>query len=525
MKAIGRAIWWHPWVLTGFLSLLVLVTDVRGTDLPAADLRTWLVREHGFVVWNDQWYGGHPTVGYSLLFPLVAVVVGVRVAGVLSALAAAFAASRVIGRDAGTGARVGLLWFCVTIVTEVVIGQLPFLLGVACATGAVLAVRRNHLWLAAIAAAACSLASPLAGAFLLLGAIAWASTGRWRESVPFAAAVLGIGLAGVAGGGGTFPITAVELIPIALLVAIGLYLTPKQYVAVRRGLVLYGLVAIVLTFVPTPIGGNITRLGALVAGPITVALLVRMRRVVWLALLAIPLLAWPGAPAVASMAHSGVDPSRHESYFSGLVTFLTAHRTPYGRVEVPMTRDHWEAAYVASKFPLARGWERQIDLRYNPLFYNDQLLTPTSYERWLHDNAVRYVALPDVALDRAGSDEGKMLRSGAIPGLTLEWTDAHWKVWAVDRPTPFVTGAATLTDAGVDSYTLHLNRPGTSVVRLHHSRMWHGSDPSVCVSSTDDGWTQIVSDHAGDLTISARATLGALVGPLSDPDPSSGGCD
>ena len=91
-----------------------------------------------------------------------------------------------------------------------------------------------------MAAAACSLASPLAGAFLLLGAVAWASTGRWRSALPLGAAVLGVGLAVVAGGGGTFPLSVVTLIPIALLVGIGLYLAPPSYRALRRGLLLYG---------------------------------------------------------------------------------------------------------------------------------------------------------------------------------------------------------------------------------------------------------------------------------------------
>jgi hypothetical protein len=515
VRALGRAIWWHPWLLTAGLSLLVLATGVRGTDLPAADLRTWLVREHGFVVWNDQWYGGHPTVGYSLLFPLLGSVAGVRIAGVLSAVVAAIAATKIVDRNAGTWVRVGLLWFCVTIVTEVIIGQLPFLLGVAFATWAVHAVRRGHPWLAALAAAGCSLASPLAGGFLLLGALAWATTGRWRAASPFSAATVGLGLAAVAGGGGTFPMPVVQIIPIAVLVSLGLYLTPPAYVAVRRCLVLYGAVGVLMIFVPTPVGGNITRFGALVAGPVAVALLIRMRRAVWLALSVIPLLAWPGAPAVASIAHSGVDPSRHESYFAGLVTYLGAHATPYGRVEVPMTRDHWEAAYLASHYPIARGWERQIDLRYNPLFYDDELLTATSYQEWLRDNAVRYVALPDVTLDRAGNDEAKLLRSGKVADLRPVWSDEHWRVWQVVNPEPFVSGDGQLNVVGVDSFTLWFNQPGTTLVRLHYSRMWHSPDPNVCISASPSGWTQITSAATGEVTIAAKARLAALV-PIAD---------
>src|SRR3954449_529428 len=181
------------------------------------------------------------------------------------------------------------MWFSVIIVTEFVCGQLPFLLGVAFASWAALAIARQRPMLAAVAAAACSLASPLAGAFLLLGAIAWASTGRWRSALPLAGALLGVALAVVAGGGGTFPLSVVTLIPIVLLVCIGLYLAPTSYRALRHGLVLYGAVAVVLAIVPTPVGGNVARLGALVGGPIAVVVLWRLRRWFWLPLVALAL--------------------------------------------------------------------------------------------------------------------------------------------------------------------------------------------------------------------------------------------
>ncbi len=35
------------------------------------------------------------------------------------------------------------------------------------------------------------------------------------------------------------------------------------------------------------------------------------------------------------------------------------------RVEVPLTRSHWEAALMAPTVSLARGWEKQLDERYD----------------------------------------------------------------------------------------------------------------------------------------------------------------
>jgi hypothetical protein len=357
------------------------------------------------------------------------------------------------------------------------------------------------------------LASPLAGAFLLLAAVAWASTGRWRAALPLAGAVVGVGLAGLAGGGGTFPLSLVTLLPVVLLVVAGLWVVPKPYLALRRGLLLYGVVAVVLAVIPTPVGGNVTRLGALVGGPLAVAVLWRLRKWLWLGLVAVPLLAWPAVPAIAAVAYNSADPSRHAAYFANLNQFLTAHRAPYGRVEVPMMREHWEAAYVASKFPLARGWERQIDRRYNKLFYDKDDLTVSSYEKWLHDNAVRYVALPDAPIDFAGTAEVKLLRSGAVHELRPVWSDAHWQVWEVRHPTPLVSGAGSLAKLDVDSFTLQFAQPGTSVVRLHASTMWRSADPAVCIDQTSDGWTTVSSEHSGQVTVNARPSLAALRGP------------
>ena len=48
---------------------------------------------------------------------------------------------------------------------------------------------------------------------------------------------------------------------------------------------------------------------------------------------------------------------------------------PGERVEVAFTHNHWEAAHLATSVPLARGWERQLDEKANPLFYDGRPLT------------------------------------------------------------------------------------------------------------------------------------------------------
>ena len=52
---------------------------------------------------------------------------------------------------------------------------------------------------------------------------------------------------------------------------------------------------------------------------------------------------------------------------------LAADRDLVGRIEIPLTEHHFEAAYVARAVPLARGWERQLEIAANPLFYEPGL--------------------------------------------------------------------------------------------------------------------------------------------------------
>ena len=47
------------------------------------------------------------------------------------------------------------------------------------------------------------------------------------------------------------------------------------------------------------------------------------------------------------------------------------------RIEIPFTRFHWETYVVAPRYPLARGWERQLDIKDNPLFYSGPLTAAT----------------------------------------------------------------------------------------------------------------------------------------------------
>ncbi|NEE47630.1 MFS transporter, partial [Streptomyces sp. SID8455] len=52
-----------------------------------------------------------------------------------------------------------------------------------------------------------------------------------------------------------------------------------------------------------------------------------------------------------------------------------------GRVEVIPASSHREASALAT-YNLARGWNRQADMKRNPLFYDDTL-NAVNYRQWL----------------------------------------------------------------------------------------------------------------------------------------------
>src|SRR4029079_16474054 len=132
-----------------------------------------------------------------------------------------------------------------------------------------------------------------------------------------------------------------------------------------------------------------------------------------LALVAVGLRYLRCLPAVRAVAEAHGDPSTRLVFQAEARDFLTRVVKPGERVEVPMTVNHWEAADLAKVVPLARGWERQLDQKANPIFYDGETVTATTYHAWLRENAVRWVALPNAPLDYSARDEQAVLERGA----------------------------------------------------------------------------------------------------------------
>jgi hypothetical protein len=199
------------------------------------------------------------------------------------------------------------------------------------------------------------------------------------------------------------------------------------------------------------------------------------------------------------------------------VEFLRGQDGAAGRVEVPFTRGHWEAVHLARHVPLARGWATQLDRRYNRLFFAGTL-APAAYEEWLHRNAVRFVAVPDVPLDPAGRQEAALVRRGTA-FLEPVWADAHWRVYAVREPRPLVSGGGTLIALTRDGFVVRATRPGAILVRARHTPYWHASGASACISPGPGGWTRVEARQAGRIAVEARFAPGRVLasGPACHP--------
>jgi hypothetical protein len=180
------------------------------------------------------------------------------------------------------------------------------------------------------------------------------------------------------------------------------------------------------------------------------------------------------------------------------------------RVEVVPVASHWESARVAPGFPLARGWERQTDRNYNPLFYEEKL-DPERYHRWLRRLAVGYVAVPPTELDYAGETEAALIRTN--PSFLEEIpADGDWRIYKVLDPTPMVERPAYMTDLTTDGFRVASTKAGSYTVRIRSTPYWKVKAGRGCVDSTENGWTRVYLPRPGALTVTADFSPGGRFG-------------
>ncbi len=521
------------------LLLLWLLVAPRTPDLAAAAYRLDLFKHLGFAVYDEHWYGGHELPGYSVLFPPLAWLLGLRAIGALSVLVSTLCFERIAVAVYGRSARWASVPFALAAVGDVWIGRLAFALGLSFALAAVLALvgggRVSHadegagerdagsargagsgatawrLAVAALLAAMSAAASPVAGALLALAAL---SESLWRRS-PRALLVLGVpalvvvlALGGLFPEGGSEPYPTVSFIATVAVIAAFAIALPREQGRLRLAAGVYLLACVVFLLVSTPMGSNVERYGVLLAGPL---LICATRRSRVLPALAFCLWAvWAGwGPVRETLAVAG-SPATNGAYYAPVERFLDAHAPGPVRLEVPLTRTHWETAELAPRVSLARGWEKQLDERYNGVLLSPGL-NAASYERWLRAQAVSYVALPAVQLDPSSAREGDLIRAG-LPYLRLVYSSRHWRIYAVRAPTPLVSGPGRATSLGHDSLSMHVDAPGSLLVRVRYTSYWTVTSGAGCVQRGAGGWTRVDAARRGPLQLGASFSLGRAFG-------------
>jgi hypothetical protein len=553
-----------------------LLVAPRTPDLAAAAYRLDLFKHVGLAVYDEHWYGGHDLPGYSVLFPPLAWLLGLRAVGALSVLVSVRCFEALTGAAYGSAAygsaaRWTSIAFALAAVGDVWIGRLAFALGLSFALAAALAFSRRRPALAGLLAVMCAAASPVAGVLLALVAL---SDALWRRSprgllvLAAPALVVVLALAGLFPEGGSEPYPIVSFAATVLVSFAFAFALPPGNGSLRFGALVYVAVCLIFLLVSTPMGSNIERYGVLLAGPLLIAAASRQHAQALgarapsaaresdredgaddvsaagsdgaaadapaasadrsaasggstasrsrfgpvAAVLAVGLWAiWAGwGPVRETLAVAG-NPSTKGPYYAPVERFLDAHAQTPVRIEVPLTRTHWETAELAPRVSLARGWEKQLDVRYDSVLLSPSL-SAASYERWLRAQAVAYVALPDVELDPSSAREGKLIRAG-LPGLRQVFASRHWRIYAVRAPQPLASGPGRLTALGHESFALSASRAGSFLVRVRYTPYWTITSGGGCVSRGSGGWTRVDASTRGRLLVRASFSLSRAFSP------------
>ena len=472
---------------------------------PVPDLAAQTARADtaGAAIYWTGWFGGVHTPGYSVLVPPLMHVFSVSFVGALATvIAAALFPGLLIGARRPLLASVA---FALLIVANLLAGRITFAVGVALALAGLRLLAAGRTWWAVLPVVMSGLASPVAALFLGVGAaILVLLVPGWRRRglvLGIAAAIPVLAVAVLFPEPGRMPFTREALKP-SLYASLGLIpsLYGRAARVVRWGAV--GSLVLVLGayFITSPIGSNAERLALLWGLPVLLAYSPLPALAV--ALIAVPLVWWPERNLGQELRRSG-DASASKSFYAPLSAELARRWDGTSRIEVVDPRTHWSSAYIAERFPLARGWERQVDSARNPIFYGRARLDAASYRRFLNEYAVGWVALPNAKLDFAAGAEGRLVRNG-LAYLTPVWHGGSWTLYQVKDPAPLVSG--TLSAARQQRTQVLLTAPeahASGVLQLHWSR-WLRTDNG-CLRQAGD-WTFVQAARAGRVTISVSLT-------------------
>jgi len=453
---------------------LALATE--GGDLAAQAAWTDFAWKHPDTAYSFAWYGGMHPASYSVLSPYLMAVFGIRTVAVVTGTLSATLTAYLLRRFRAPVALPASLWAAFALVCNSASGRVTFSLGLLFALAATIAAFTDRGTPALRAAGMvglgllATLASPVAGLFLMVLAAGLLLTGRRRAGICLATGPpLVVGMTSLLfpfSGVQPISLTAIVLPAITSVIAV-LLCAPREWKLVRISAGVY-LAGIALTWlIPSPVGSNVERLSLLFGGMILLSAVARAHGRVRIAVLSLAFIvtaSWQVVKPVDDVIHTepAAASARHAR---GLIAEMYTLGADGSRIEVVPLRSHWEAAGLSRHFILARGWNRQVDAERHALFYEEGALTAGSYRDWLRKWAVHYVVLPKQETDWSAHGEAAVVEAGQ-PYLTEVWNDEHWRLFRVSQPTPLIDRPAKLEHISSGEMVVDMPAAGTALVRI-----------------------------------------------------------
>lgn len=465
---------------------------------------------------------------------------GVRPVTLLSGIAATWLAALICARSGIHKAMWTALMFGLTLWCQVVSGRTTFVLGVAFGMAALLfVISGRRIVPAVLCTALATMASPLAGLFLLVAGAAQLWLRKWAEALalvlPPVAVVLTTTL--LFPFKGEQPMAFVRVLPPVAISLTIILAAPRSWRWVKTAAGVFA-VGVVLTFlIPSPIGTNVERLSEFAGPPVLLAAALNLRtrkgtadtegeppgasdasgtprrrpsnavRRIALLCAAALALTWLSARTAADvLAYTKVP--KWAIRTDGVVKELQRLKADRTRVEVAPARDHREAAVLAPHINMARGWNRQADVTRGRLFYEGHSGTTVapgtfsteSYRAWLGHWAVGLVVLYDGKPDGPAELEHKLVTSEPAY-LERVWSDDNWRIYRVKDAVPLAAAPASVVGSDGADLTLDMPKAGSVSVRIAYSPwLWASSG---CLTR-DGEFTRLTVTKPGRVRLSSK---------------------
>ena len=166
----SRSAWKHAAVVVVLATPFIVFGE---SALAAHAYQRMLFLQHGFVLWNHFWYAGrYSFVTYSVIYYPLAALLGIKLFAVATIALATLAFSVVFWQEWGPASRWSSRTFAIIWAGVVLTAAIPFALGAALGTLALLELRSRGRRRYAGTSLLCLAASPLAFGGLLIATVA-----------------------------------------------------------------------------------------------------------------------------------------------------------------------------------------------------------------------------------------------------------------------------------------------------------------------------------------------------------------